>query len=213
MQPFEKLKLYARWLSESPPMVALESVLADTGLPALAAARGELSAGSLGKAVELLRAAQRELATAADRVSYLGELVERAERHDGVSALGQRRPAVRLMNLHKVKGLQAPVVFLADPSGLSEHPVRLHVDRSAGQTRGYLALYGASEFPKSAPLLAHPPGWQQWEEREQRFHAAEENRLLYVAATRAARQLIVSLRGSHANENPWQLFAAMPLPG
>ena len=204
---FEKLELYARWLAELPPMVALERVLADMGLPALAAARGELRAGSLGKAVELLRAAQAELPTVTELVQYLGDLVERSEQHDGVSALGQRSPAVRLMNLHKVKGLEAPVVFLADPSGVSEHPVRLHIDRSSVTARGYLALYGDSEFPRNAPLLAHPPGWARWAEREQRFHEAEENRLLYVAATRAATRLVVSVRSNRIHENPWQPLA------
>ena len=39
-------------------------------------------------------------------------------------------PVVRLMNLHKVKGLEAPIVFLSDPTGQFEHPIDLHVDRS-----------------------------------------------------------------------------------
>ena len=46
-------------------------------------------------------------------------------------------PVVRLMNLHKVKGLEAPIVFLSDPTGQYDHPVDLHVDRS-GATCSWL---------------------------------------------------------------------------
>lgn len=37
--------------------------------------------------------------------------------------------AVRIMNLHKAKGLEAPVVLLACPCGESDHDATEHVDR------------------------------------------------------------------------------------
>lgn len=41
-----------------------------------------------------------------------------------------KKNAVRLMNLHKAKGLEANVVFLADPlKDISHHP-DLHISRS-----------------------------------------------------------------------------------
>jgi ATP-dependent helicase/nuclease subunit A len=112
------------------------------------------------------------------------------------------------MNLHKVKGLEAPVVFLADPSGASEHDVELHVDRSGDRVTGFLAVYGKPDSFGRASLLAHPPDWETLAGREARFLEAEENRLLYVAATRARDQLIVSLREKRVESNPWRRLAS-----
>jgi len=111
------------------------------------------------------------------------------------------------MNLHKVKGLQAPVVFLADPTGAWEHEVGLHVDRRSARVTGYLALYGQSNQYGHGPLLAHPPDWEKLANCEAQFQQAEENRLLYVAATRARDQLIVSVRSKRPDLNPWQPLA------
>ncbi len=83
-----------------------------------------MQAGSLGKALELLRSMEDEVWSTAQIVEYLGKLVESEEKYDGVSALSGARPAVRVMNLHKVKGLEAPIVFLADASGEPDHAVK-----------------------------------------------------------------------------------------
>ena len=111
---------------------AIEKIVADLGLTVLAgmAAGGTIQAGSLAKGIELLRTQQAGLWTAADLAEYLGQIVEKEEKHDGVPARPHEVPAVRIMNLHKVKGLEAPVVFLVDPAGESDHDVDLHIDRS-----------------------------------------------------------------------------------
>jgi ATP-dependent helicase/nuclease subunit A len=111
------------------------------------------------------------------------------------------------MNLHQAKGLQAPVVFLADPSGQSDHAVKLHVDRRQERVRGYFALYGEANAFGRAPLLAHPSDWETLASREAKFLDAENNRLLYVAVTRARDQLVITLRGKPSEANPWQPLA------
>jgi len=206
---FACLSRYADWLANLAPIIAIERITADLGLAPLAAAApgGDVQAGSLGKAIELLRAAQADLPTAADFVAQLGRLIEQAEQYDGAPATAPMPSVVRVMNLHKVKGLQAPVVFLADPSGASEHDVRLHVDRRQDRVTGYLALSGERNIWGQASLLAHPPDWELLASREQQFQAAENHRLLYVAATRARDRLIVTLRGKRADSNPWQPLA------
>jgi ATP-dependent helicase/nuclease subunit A len=206
---FACLSRYADWLANLAPIIAIERITADLGLAPLAAAApgGDVQAGSLGKAIELLRAAQADLPTAADFVAQLGRLIEQAEQYDGAPATAPMPSVVRVMNLHKVKGLQAPVVFLADPSGASEHDVRLHVDRRQDRVTGYLALSGERSIWGQASLLAHPPDWESLASREQQFQAAENHRLLYVAATRARDRLIVTLRGKRADSNPWQPLA------
>lgn len=211
-QAFERLRECADWLATLPPVIALERIAHRLGLFALAAASESraVAAGSLDKALELLRAGQSDWPTASAMVEQLGHLASAEDPHDGVSATAPTAAAVRVMNLHKVKGLEAPVVFLADPSGATKHDVQLHVDRCAERITGALALYGASPHPNAAvgPLLAHPRDWKQLAEREAAFERAEKNRLLYVAATRARDQLIVSQREKRPQLNPWQPLEA-----
>ncbi len=205
---FRRLRECSLYLSRLPCASACERIAADLGLPALAAARpdGDMRAGSLGKALELLRAFQAEAWSVAQVVEYLGALTEREEKHDGVSALSGARPAVRVMNLHKVKGLEAPVVFLADPSGEYEHPAGKHIDRSGESVLGYLAIYGERTPWGPGKLLAHPAGWESLAEREKEFERAEALRLRYVAATRAAAATVVTQREKRNAGNPWCHF-------
>jgi ATP-dependent helicase/nuclease subunit A len=108
------------------------------------------------------------------------------------------------MNLHKVKGLEAPIVFLADPTGKKEHEVSLHVDRSGPTVQGFLPIYG--KLGAKRVLLAQPENWDSLAEREKQFQRAEQLRLLYVAATRAGTQLTISQRESGKGSNPWAFF-------
>jgi ATP-dependent helicase/nuclease subunit A len=205
---FDRLKKYALWLAKIPPVAAVEKIVADLGLTVLAgmAGGGATAAGSMAKGIELLRKQQTGLWTAADLADYLGQIVEQEEKHDGVPARPYEATAVRIMNLHKVKGLEAPVVFLVDPAGESEHDVDLHIDRSGSRVRGYLAINGESSGRQSPPLLAQPKQWDLLAEEEKRFRDAENNRLLYVAATRAGAMLTITQRAKGNNWNPWRVF-------
>lgn len=139
-----------------------------------------------------------------DLEDYLQSLAEGDREHDAMPALGTPRSAVQVMNLHKAKGLEAPVVFLVDPSGGEyEHPVSVHIDRSGKKSKGFLALHDPNQefYP---PELAVPAKWEQWEATEKKFQEAESNRLMYVATTRARDQLIVVHRESHNNRNLWK---------
>jgi ATP-dependent helicase/nuclease subunit A len=204
---FTRLRKYALWLAKLPPVSAIERVLADLGLPVMActSASGTTQAGSLAKGIELLRQQQTGSWTAADLVEYLGQIVQLQEKHDGVSARPYDAPAVRIMNLHKTKGLEAPIVFLVDPSGESDHDVDLHIDRSGDRVHGYLAVCGEKQGWQT-PLLAHPVGWARHAAEEQRFRDAENERLLYVAATRAGAMLTITQRDKKNQANPWQFF-------
>jgi len=205
---FDRMVRYSLWLSRLPYAAACERTAADLGLPALAAARpgGDMRAGSLGKSLELLRETQSEVWSAAQLVDYLGRLVERDEEHDGISALSGAHPAVQVMNLHKVKGLEAPVVFLASPSWEYEFPIKKHIDRSGNTTRGYLAVYSKGTGFREGKLLAHPTDWDALVEREQVFERAETLRLRYVAATRAGAATIITQRGKGKDRNFWRHF-------
>lgn len=207
---FERMRRYARWLRRMPEVAAFERILADLGLTALAAGRpgGDVQVGSLAKAVEILRSSRNVFWTSEQRVEQLEQLVRLEETHDGVSARSGEGPHVRILNLHKAKGLEAPVVFLAEPAGEYDHGVRLHVDRSGDRVLGYMAVHGPRKGP-SAPLLAHPVGWGTFEEKERAFLEAEALRLRYVAATRAGSAMIVTQHANPAKNkrNRWRAFA------
>jgi len=99
--------------------------------------------------------------------------------------------AVRLMNLHRAKGLQAPIVILANPSVYEERPRNRIVRREGdGPARGWVNVLDASR--RDYRPVARPIDWDDHVEAERAYQLAEEDRLLYVATTRAERELIVS---------------------
>lgn len=202
-EAFSRLQLYATWMRMLPPAPAVRRMAADLGLPALAAAAegGNVQAGSLAKAFELLHMASGQTWSPAEVAAYLRGLAESEEKHDGLPAREEPEPPVRVMNLHKVKGLQAPVVFLADPSGEFNPPPRLHVRRDADAVRGYMCISTKNGY--SYRTLAHPPGWDTLEQHETEYQKAEAVRLLYVAATRAESELVVTMRAGRQTWNPW----------
>lgn len=221
-ETFAALKRYSGWLERLPPVAAIERVVEDSGLMALAAAGpgGDVEAGSLSKALEVLRGAREGAWTTGGVVECLGELVEMEESYDGISARPGERPAVRVMNLHKAKGLEAPVVFLADPYGESDHDVELHVDRSGGKVLGYMAIDRRSKGGWGSTPLARPAGWDALAEKEKRFTRAEGLRLRYVATTRAAAAMVITEKAKGNRHNPWKYFEPyipagreMPDPG
>ncbi len=205
---YEKMRTYRGWLAKLPPATACKRVMEDLGLSIRAASRkgGNIAAGSLEKALALLRAKQNDLHTTEEVVEYLGDLVDNEEEHDGIAARADDSDKVRIMNLHKAKGLEAPIVFLAAPLGKSNQKVSLHVDRMGDRTCGYMEIRGEKK-KHHAPLLAHSPNWEQYQEREKEFCEAEYKRLLYVAATRARACLIVSQRPVRPHYNPWRMLS------
>jgi ATP-dependent exoDNAse (exonuclease V) beta subunit len=208
---FNRLNKYARWIRTMPPVAAVEKMIADLGLAAASSldADGNIRAGSLFKAVELLRSGQVRGWTVSGLVEYLGGLLELKEKHDGIPALPSENTGVRVMNLHQVKGLEAPVVFLADTTGETVISPTIHIDRSGRTVKGYLAVRGR-RFNGYSASLALPADWDKAREVEKTFELAERDRLMYVAATRAGAQLTISQRvkskQGRNQDNPWKYF-------
>ncbi len=207
---FGRLRRYALWLEKLGPVPALERIAADMGLFAQAAvgSGGNQRAGGLARALELVRARSGARHSLPEALEVLRRLAEGELEADSMEARPGTTPPVRVMNVHKAKGLEADIVFLADPTGSGgKHPVKVHVDRAQGRSTGYLAVTRTDRFGRGGLLACHPH-WSRLEEEEVKFLEAERVRLLYVAATRARNRLVVSMRESYRNKNPWKDFHA-----
>jgi len=110
--------------------------------------------------------------------------------------------AVRIMNLHKAKGLEAEIVILAASWQMDRTPER-HMVRSGNEAREYVCLIQQDNYdyaPKHQ--VGYPENWRTWREEERKYLEAEYARLLYVAATRAKTMLVVFERDETADN--WQ---------
>jgi ATP-dependent helicase/nuclease subunit A len=83
-------------------------------------------------------------------------------------------------------------VFLADPCGGVGKWVDVHIKRDGKGAQGWFKLEKRSENSYAGKVLGEHADWETHKAAEEPFLAAEENRLLYVAATRAREMLVVS---------------------
>lgn len=201
---FEQLKHFYKLTRSLPPSSALEQIAADLGLIPLIMT-GELARSKAGyyyRLLEGLRACEQEQKTAFPAaVEYLGRLLDEGF-EDELNLEGEDTPAVRLLNLHKAKGLEAPVVFLANPGYKIEHEPTIHVRRTGGKSEGYLVI--SKQGFHTATVLAHHPDWKTGlQDEESSYAEAEELRLLYVAATRAGDSLVVSTYPKNEDKSAW----------
>lgn len=190
-----------------PADVAVGRIVDDLGLlPYLAASElGESNAGGLAFALDTVRQAglngDSSLQAAVDALqeALASEEVE-APLQPG------REDVVRVMNLHKAKGLEAPVVILAHPTGMPDHDVQYFVDRRAsGDARGHFVVGHTvgSSWSRRQVRLACPLDWDDLVEREEPYQDAEYYRLLYVATTRAGEELVIARCEGSLDHSPW----------
>jgi ATP-dependent helicase/nuclease subunit A len=200
---FAILQTYAFELATLPPVAAVERIAGHIGLFAHTGISPgwSMRAGSLSKAIELLRNSAREFWSIQEVIRFLEKLITAEEGPDTIPVRPYEGKAVRVMNLHKAKGLEAPVVFLADPTKENERKVESHIDRTTGASCGYLRILEKTRY--SVNDLGAPVNWDNFAEIESRFLKAENLRLLYVAATRAGSNLIIS---SAETKNRWAFF-------
>ena len=203
----QTLRDWWTWTKRYAPSNVLEMVLEASGLLNYLVSSGGDGPGQAGnvlKLVEVVRALETEGTTSFAAVAdFVAEWIE-LDTFGEMNLTPGRRDVVRLMNLHKAKGLEAPVVVLANPVGRKRPEPDKHIVRFAGQASGRRAPSAGNRpgprghFLFSKKLrwarqpISEPAGWAETAEEERKYAEAEEHRLMYVAATRAGDMLVVS---------------------
>jgi ATP-dependent helicase/nuclease subunit A len=167
----------------------LQSLLSSTplALDALLHFNGRRRFANLVKLVDLVR--RWETGGDFSRLSLV-ELLEEYQgeetRESEAMVESPQDDTVRLMTIHAAKGLEFPLVALAD---LGRGEISGRQEETFRRGEGYGLSF---RDPVSGDRSLKPAGTLRLEAREKEAQRREENRLLYVAVTRAREHLILS---------------------
>jgi ATP-dependent helicase/nuclease subunit A len=148
--------------------------------------QGTQRVANVRKLAELARDFEsRRFFTFHDFVVHLRRLADQQPYEPPAQILGESEDVVRVMTVHQAKGLEFPVVFLADAGRKLENDTRNPVvDPENGLLIRDVVGSGMDEIPNQ--ILA------DFRKRSNSEQEAESLRLLYVALTRARDRLIIS---------------------
>jgi len=155
----------------------IERLLAATGFEAtlLGGFHGHRKCGNLHRVLAHARQAQQAGATLGEFVDFLSELTIEEIRAEQAATDAESGDVVRLMTVHKAKGLEFPVVFLAD---LNYAPVDQSPTLSLRGPWGLTLRVDDSEDGDQAV------SWRLARQVERAADMAEDHRQFYVAVTR-----------------------------
>jgi ATP-dependent helicase/nuclease subunit A len=175
---------------------SLTSLLADlyreSGVEFVAARlpEGERILQNLAKAAEM--ASAFEWASGGSVKAFIGEIRRKTEEErpeNEFPTFEEGEDAVRISTIHLSKGLEFPVVILANLSrGGRKAPEGLRVDRVRGLSAVIFPGFRTYSAFRRVPRSGGGIPFEEWEAQKQ---DAEERRLLYVAATRARDRLFL----------------------
>ena len=148
--------------------------------------QGDQKVSNLFKVVDMARALARQgLVTLRSFVQFLSKM-ESAEAEEGESPLAEEsEDVVRLMTIHKAKGLEFPMVILGDAAYQSRKRAGEGI---INRQEGHVEIRLGNRAVQIATR-----GWEAAGEKERLRETAEDSRLLYVAATRARDYLLIPL--------------------
>jgi ATP-dependent helicase/nuclease subunit A len=169
-----------------------ELLLQKTGAREVLSVRGFQSLANLNKLGRTLRAFQGE-ATFAQTIGLLSAMDEEGTAESESRLMEERSDAVRIMSIHKAKGLDFPIVFIAG-LGLKKQTSGKSLLADPHRKKIYALNVGAKNSAWQTP------GWKELSEEEKKRDNAELVRLLYVALTRARDYMILS---AHTAGGKW----------
>jgi ATP-dependent helicase/nuclease subunit A len=182
----DQWRVATRWL---PPGTALHWLARESGLDCLMRAEGAAKWWALQAMLDQFRDYSAQGLTLADAVSCM---LRSRTLQIQVEPTGE---AIRLVNLHKAKGLEARVVILT--AGLGGN----------ARSSDHITTNGSAYFRlrHQGRVVLAPEPWESLQSNEKIGQQNEQLRLLYVAATRAQETLVVGQLSS-TNRGPWKKF-------
>jgi len=172
-------------------------------LPALTGTRrGEAQIANLEKVIALARqAASLGVLTLRGFTSLLKGRIEEAREEPDLPTTRPGDPhTVRVLSIHKAKGLEAPIVAFYDSA---DNP-RPQAD--------VVPLWAEARIAVGFRGGCQPPGWDTLKAGEEARGAAERRRLLYVACTRARDLLVIPAPPRDAHAGTFWRDVVMLLP-
>jgi len=165
----------------------LEDLLAATGYEAcmMAAPQGRRIVGNIRQLVDRARAASAQGTALADFIAEIEELILSETRQEQAAVAGEEDDVVRLMTIHRAKGLEFPVVFLPDLNAgmrASHDPLT--------RRHGWPLVLKVQAGDQDAPGV-DPVAYRVCTEREKQDARKEDLRKFYVAVTRHQDHLVL----------------------
>ncbi len=204
----EKLQLCQKLIHNLAPTAAIEKIIEDIGFYPLLLKNGrsKRTYKSLLQMIEALRKQEADGNTTYKQV--FEALTEMIFAKTTVANMEEEADAVRIMNVHKAKGLEAPIVFLAHPakSVSPEAFLSYHIKREEQSSKGYFTFTVKNGYADKEAAI--PPDWDTHKAEEIKYLTEEELRIIYVAATRAEKALVISTSGGN-KKNPWNILFEM----
>ena len=170
--------------------------------------------------LELIRGEEQNgnIITYEDASKFMDDLLSGESGLERCLSLKEEDDAVHIANLHKVKGLERPIVILAK-AGSPKNDPGIRIDNSYtndeghASSKGYLINISETASSKISYTIIETDQYQQQAEAEKESLKKENDRLVYVAATRARNALIVNKarqKGGKAAEqdgqNKWKVL-------
>ncbi len=164
--------------------------------------------------IELVKAAEKEgtIISFDDAKSFLERTISDDSDIERVMKFSKEVNQVKISNLHKVKGLQAPIIILAAPS-TENHNSTMYADRDNKLL--YFSEMSVSNSFNGKTTICKSEKYQDQMIKANNDSDAEERRVEYVAATRAESVLIIGKPNKIDSDcrNPWnELLPSEPRP-
>lgn len=144
-------------------------------------------------ALELIRNAETSgmIISMQDGAAFIKDLVAGKSKEERCLSPDNDRDAVHMANLHKVKGLEAPIVILSAATVFKNKNDKRIEHRDNGSEGYIFNLPKKSDSGSSGGYYFETKNFADKVEEENEAGQAENNRLIYVAATRARNALII----------------------